>query len=600
MAIGPNAERLSTLYREYMERVARGERIAPDVFCAQYPDESPWLRPMLEPTRSMAAPPPASTASDLFDGRYRVVKELGRGGFGRVLLMADTEHQDRLVALKLLDPGFSDRHVIDYFRREIEVLRDLGHPDIPKILNDRRTPAGEFYFTMEFADGRSLEDIVSTEAPLRIDRVLRLLQQILDVLAHTHNRGVIHRDLKPSNIIVTNPGTEREHVKVLDFGVAKVLDDAPVAPGSRLTIVGTRDYMAPEQVLGDPVDERTDLFAIGVIAYRMLTGAFPYAGADASIRRDRRLNAEAQPLDTAIPYEMRQFIARLMSREREKRPATEETRRIVAALAGGEPAPKIRPNPSGGSKRRVRIGGAIAAAIVVASIAVVAVQSRKGAVKLPATNSEVGTPVQLQPMQVTVRDQNTAAVANVLVIAGRDTVATGADGTARLRVSRATGSLQLIATDRDCYRTADSYPLAAVDVQRGECELRITRTCGSPDAQSTPAGARATGDARVTTQRTGDDPGQKPRSVNPVTRPAFRKTYTIQTSPSPAAVFLDGEPTSCTDDFGRGKRELKAGSHRFVVRANGRDIPLEYVVPDGDVNSKLVLDFQTPKVIQRP
>jgi serine/threonine protein kinase len=212
-------------------------------------------------------------------GDYAILGRLGEGGMG-VVYEAEQRNPRRRVALKVIRGGqFVDELRVRMFRREVESLARLKHPDIAAILEAGRTDNGEHYFAMELVHGVTLDAYVAARpAPLDRDELvfrLRLFRRIADAVHYAHQRGVIHRDLKPSNILVS--GAE---LKILDFGVARIVDeDAGATMATEVGVVkGTLPYMSPEQVRGDSseVDVRSDVYALGVILYEILSGVRPY------------------------------------------------------------------------------------------------------------------------------------------------------------------------------------------------------------------------------------------------------------------------------------------------------------------------------------
>jgi serine/threonine-protein kinase len=209
---------------------------------------------------------------------YRVTKALGHGGMGDVYLAEDTRLK-RQVALKFLPSEVAtDRNRLERFEREAQVVAALNHPNIVTVHAIERDE-GALFMAMEYLDGKTLADVIP-RGGLPLPRLLSLVTQIVDALVAAHGRGVVHRDLKPGNVMVL----AGDRVKVLDFGLAKLRDapDAATLPTQELTgegrIAGTVAYMSPEQAEGKPVDERSDIFAMGVMLYEMATGERPFKG----------------------------------------------------------------------------------------------------------------------------------------------------------------------------------------------------------------------------------------------------------------------------------------------------------------------------------
>jgi beta-lactam-binding protein with PASTA domain len=205
---------------------------------------------------------------ELVDGRYRIQRRLGSGGMADVQL-AEDQQLERPVALKLLhrrfaeDPGFVER-----FRREAQAAANLQHPNIVAVY-DRGSWDGTYYIAMEFLQGRTLKQVVRDEAPLDPVRAIDIIVQVLKATRFAHRRGVIHRDLKPHNVMLD----DQDHAKVADFGIARAGASDMTETGS---IMGTAQYLSPEQAQGLAVAESSDLYSVGVVMYELLTGHVPF------------------------------------------------------------------------------------------------------------------------------------------------------------------------------------------------------------------------------------------------------------------------------------------------------------------------------------
>jgi len=219
-------------------------------------------------------------------GNYLVTQKLGEGGMGAVYL-AEHPSIGKKVALKVLHSEFSsNQEVAARFFHEAKAVNDIGHPNIVDIVDFGIIQAGTgreqlVYFIMEYLAGTTLSQVIRSEAPLPPERALTIALQVADALSASHKCGIVHRDLKPDNIILLQRGRERDFVKLLDFGIAKLTGGS--AMGSHRTrtgiVMGTPAYMSPEQCEGrDTVDLRTDVYALGIVIYEMLTGRVPFIG----------------------------------------------------------------------------------------------------------------------------------------------------------------------------------------------------------------------------------------------------------------------------------------------------------------------------------
>ncbi|MCX5743162.1 MAG: serine/threonine-protein kinase [Proteobacteria bacterium] len=218
------------------------------------------------------------------NNRFKVESKIGEGGFGAVFRGVQLA-TGRKVALKLLHPEMTkDENLVARFRREGMVLCNLRDAHTITTYDFDQTPDGTLYIAMELLEGKSLHQVFHDEAPLEWKRVFKILTEMCSSLAEAHAQGIVHRDLKPENIYLeTRPGNP-EFVKILDFGIAKVMRGDGIDPQSpQLTAtgqtLGTLEYMSPEQLMGKPLDGRSDVYALGVVAYEMSTGRLPFPDA---------------------------------------------------------------------------------------------------------------------------------------------------------------------------------------------------------------------------------------------------------------------------------------------------------------------------------
>ena len=270
-------------------------------------------------------------ATDSITGRvvshYRVLERLGGGGMG-VMYKAEDTRLGRFVALKFLPEELSrDLQALERFRREARAASALNHPNICTI-HDIGEQDEHAFIAMEFLDGKMLKDLIAG-TPLPLGRVLELGIQIADGLDAAHQLGIVHRDIKPANIFVTKHG----HVKILDFGLAKLStksasevtrtgEDATAGPAEiQLTrtgiVIGTAAYMSPEQVRGEPLDARTDIFSFGIVLYETATGQPAFHGTTTGVVKEQILNRDPQPLHQLVAYDGRE-LERVVSKALQK------------------------------------------------------------------------------------------------------------------------------------------------------------------------------------------------------------------------------------------------------------------------------------------
>ncbi len=226
-------------------------------------------------------------------GKYRIVDKLGRGGMGTVYRAVD-ETLDREVAIKVLNPDLSDPDVLKRFRAEAVTLARLNHPGIATIY-ELHHQQEDLLMVMEYVRGETFHDLSDRLGPIAPPQAAHLCMQVLDALGHAHRGGVVHRDLKPANVMITEGGA----VKVMDFGIARVLGTEHFTHGGYM--MGTPAYMAPEQVLGREIDGRADLYSVGVVLYRLLTGRLPFNADTAISMVQMQISEPPTPMVTFRP-----------------------------------------------------------------------------------------------------------------------------------------------------------------------------------------------------------------------------------------------------------------------------------------------------------
>jgi serine/threonine protein kinase len=261
-------------------------------------------------------------------GKYRILSRLGRGGMGTVYKAVD-ETLGREVAIKSLNPDLSDPEVLKRFRAEALALAKLNHPNIA-MLFELAEHDGALLMVMEFLRGETFETI-SQRGPVPLDRSRELCAQVLDALGHAHRVGIVHRDLKPANLMLTESGL----VKVMDFGLARMTGTEHLTNDGFM--VGTPAYMAPEQVLAEEIDGRADLYAMGVVLYRLLTSQLPFK-ADSGISMAHKQVHDAptpvREVRTELPSACEDIIGRALAKSPADRFRTaEEFRSALAALS---------------------------------------------------------------------------------------------------------------------------------------------------------------------------------------------------------------------------------------------------------------------------
>src|SRR5512133_2904192 len=272
----------------------------------------------------------------LFDGRYRIVRKLGTGGLANVYL-AEDEVLGRRVAIKILnDRHAGDDQFVERFRREAKNAASLSHPNIVSIY-DRGESEGAYYIAMEYLDGRSLKELIVSRGPAPIPIAIDYARQILAALRFAHRHGVIHRDIKPHNILVDSEG----HVKVTDFGIARA--EQAGASAQQMTeagsIIGTAQYLSPEQARGTRVDKTSDLYSLGIVLYELLTGTVPFSGETPVEIAMKHLSAIPDPPSERrqdVPHALDMVVLRALAKDpRDRYQSAEELDADLERVARG-------------------------------------------------------------------------------------------------------------------------------------------------------------------------------------------------------------------------------------------------------------------------
>jgi eukaryotic-like serine/threonine-protein kinase len=268
----------------------------------------------------------------LFDRRYRIVSRLGSGGMATVYL-AEDEVLGRRVAIKILNERYAnDEQFVERFRREAKSAAGLSHPNIVSIY-DRGEAEGTYYIAMEHLDGRTLKQLILARGPAPIKIAIEYTRQILGALQFAHRNGIVHRDIKPHNVLVDADG----RAKVTDFGIARAGAASQMTEAG--SIVGTAHYLSPEQAQGGAVDQRSDLYSVGIVLYELLTGSVPFTG-DAPVEiAMKHLSEKPEPPSSKrpeVPRELDYVVMRALAKDPEDRyQSTEEMDRDLERISRG-------------------------------------------------------------------------------------------------------------------------------------------------------------------------------------------------------------------------------------------------------------------------
>jgi tRNA A-37 threonylcarbamoyl transferase component Bud32 len=291
---------------------------------------------------SVSSPP--SMLGKVFLDRYRVIGHLGDGGMGSVYLVEHTTILKKL-AIKVLSPALAVRaDFTDRFLREARAASAINHPNVVEITDFGATDTGEPFFVMEYLQGEDLSQTIINEGPIPWSRARPIILQICSALQAAHEQGIVHRDMKPGNCLRIKHGNNADYVKVLDFGIAKVTSSEVEnkALTQTGTVIGTPEYMSPEQGWGHPVDHRSDIYAVGVILYELLSGRVPFAGETMMEILNRHIYEVPDISHPNISAEVGAIVLKAMQKDRTLRfQSMSEMIEAIERVGTGAPVVKV-------------------------------------------------------------------------------------------------------------------------------------------------------------------------------------------------------------------------------------------------------------------
>jgi serine/threonine protein kinase len=317
-------------------------------------------------------------------GEYRVEKLLGEGGMGQVYAAKQPVIGKR-VAIKILKSAFSnDAELVRRFLGEARAVNKIGHPNIIDIFSFGQLPDGRQYFVMEFLEGETLGERIGRE-PLETEEAKRLLMQACNALEAAHREKVVHRDLKPDNLWIARPKHGSSFIKVLDFGIAKLIETEMVNVTQTGVTMGTPMYMSPEQCIGQNVDHRTDIYAMGAILYQVFAGRLPFDGRTFAEVVAQQLTAVPQPPSAyrAMPAPLEHLILACLEKDASKRPQSASELGVMLEVA-------LDPNQA---SRSAPLARTVALDLSALPAAAAAIETRQGFAK----HEEKDKPARFQP-----------------------------------------------------------------------------------------------------------------------------------------------------------------------------------------------------------
>jgi serine/threonine-protein kinase len=324
----------------------------------EYPDNTKFCAADGSGLRAKSAS--ADLVGQVVADRYHIIKKLGEGGMGAVYL-GEHVKMGRKSAIKVMAAAMSqDPDAISRFNREASNASRISHPNVCQIYDFGETPDGLIYLAMEFIEGQALKDVIEAAGALEPARAASILKQAADALQAAHDLSIVHRDIKPDNIMVVQGKDGSDIVKVVDFGIARAVggDESGQKVTKTGLVVGTPEYMSPEQLSGDKLDGRSDIYSLALVLYRMLTGTLPFEADSAQEVMIKRLTDDPVPLDQArpdlkFPAKLQLVLNVALARQPAERyqSAAEFGRDTADAVAGtGAPSTRVAPAHEGATQ----------------------------------------------------------------------------------------------------------------------------------------------------------------------------------------------------------------------------------------------------------
>ncbi len=359
-------------------------------FCGDCGTQLPSLEDV-EVTETIEAPKEELTTGSTFAGRYQIIEELGKGGMGKVYRVLDKKLKEE-IALKLIKPEIAkDKKTLERFHNELKLARKISQRNVGRMY-ELMEEDGTHFITMEYVPGEDLRSSIRRFGQLPIGKSISIAKQICEGLAEAHRLGVVHRDLKSNNIMIDKEG----NVRIMDFGIARSLEAKGITGAG--VMIGTPEYMSPEQVEGKEVDQRSDIYSLGIILYEMMTGRVPFEGDTPftiGVKHKSEIPKNPKELNTQIPDDLSHLILRCLEKDKEKRyQSAGEVRSELNNIEKGIPTtekvlPKRKPLTSREitvtfGLRKLLIPALALLALIIAGVIIWKVLPRKEVVPIPS------------------------------------------------------------------------------------------------------------------------------------------------------------------------------------------------------------------------
>ncbi len=284
-------------------------------FCGECGTQLPPSEEISAPTETLEAAKEELTRGTTFAERYEIIEELGKGGMGKVYRVFDKKIEGE-VALKLVKPEIAaEKRTIERFRNELKTAREIAHRNVCRMY-DLNEEKGTYYITMEYVPGEDLKSSIRRFGQIPVGKTISIAKQVCEGLSEAHRLGVVHRDLKPNNIMIDKEGNAR----IMDFGIARSIKGKGITGAG--VMIGTPEYMSPEQVEGKDVDQRSDIYSLGIILYEMSTGRVPFEGDTpftVGIKQKSEIPKDPKEINAQIPDDLSLLILRCLEKDKEKR-----------------------------------------------------------------------------------------------------------------------------------------------------------------------------------------------------------------------------------------------------------------------------------------